>query len=140
MEPPAGFGAERGGGGAADGTWVGQGAESKVHLTEEAEVLAPAGGGRGTNDLGGGDAGLAEPLPQGSGLTATRPRVGVEAEELDTLRVPQSLARQLGQGVVEEKEHGETAKVAEGAAVHLSDAVVVQEKAVEVDQPSEHVL
>lgn len=140
MEPPAGFGAEGGGGGAGDGTWVGQGAEGKVHLAEEAEVLAPAGGGRGTDHLRGGDAGLAEPLPQGPGLTATGPGVGVEAEELDTLRVPQSLAGQLGQGVVEEKEHGEAAQVAEGAAVHLSDSVVVQEEAVEVDQASEHVL
>lgn len=54
--------------------------------------------------------------------------------------VPQSLAGQLSQGVVEKKEHGEAAEVAKGAAVHLPDAVVMQEKAVKVDQATEHIL
>ena len=52
MEPPAGFGAEGGGGGASDGARVGQGAEGEVHLPEEAEVLATAGRRGGADDLG----------------------------------------------------------------------------------------
>lgn len=140
VEPPAGFGAECGGGGASDGAWIGQGAEGEVHLTEEAKVLPTAGWRGGADHLGRGNAGLAEPLPQGAGLAAARPGVGVEAEELDALRVPQGLAGQLGQGVVEEEEHGQAAEVAERAAVHLPDAVVMEEKAVQVDQTTKHVL
>lgn len=140
MDPPAGFGAEGGGGGAPNGAGVGQGAEGEVHLTKEAQVLAAAGGGGGADHIGGRNAGLAEPLPQGTSLTATGPGVGVEAEELDALCVPQGLTGQLGQGVVEQEEHGETAQVTEGAAVHLPDAVVVEQEAVQVDEAAEYVL
>lgn len=140
MEPPAGLGAEGGGGGAGNGARVRQRAEGEVHLTKEAEILATTGGRGGADDFRWGDTGLTEPLPQGTGLTATRPGVGIEAEELDALGVPQSLAGQLSQSVIEEEEHCQAAKVTEGPAVHLSDAVVVEEKAIEVDQAAEHVL
>lgn len=140
MEPPAGLGAEGGGGGASDGAWVGQGAEGEVHLTKEAKVLAAAGGRGSADHLGWRDTCLTEPLPQGAGLTATGPGVGVEPQELNALGVPQGLAGQLSQRVIEEEEHGQAAKVTEGAAVHLPDAVVMEEKAVEVDQAAEHIL
>lgn len=140
MEPPAGFGAEGGSGGASNGAWVRQGAEGEVHLTEEAEVLATASGRWGTHHLWWRDTGLTEPLPQGAGLTPAGPGVGIEAEELDSLRVPQGLTGQFSQGVVEEEEHGEAAEVPKGSAVHLPDAVVMEEKAVKIDQATEHVL
>lgn len=140
MEPPAGFGAEGGGGGASDGARIGQGAEGEVHLPKEAKILAAAGGRGGADHLGWRDAGLTEPLPQGTGLAAAGPGVGIETEELDALGVPQGLAGQLSQGVVEEEEHGQAAEVTEGAAVYLPDAVVVKQKAVKVDQATEHVL
>lgn len=84
----------------------------------------------GAHELRGGDAGLAEPLPEGASLTAAGPGVTVEAEELDALGVPHGLAWQLGQGVVEQVKDGQAAQVTESPAVDLPDAVVVEKKAV----------
>lgn len=138
--PPARLGAEGGGGASSQRAGVGHGAEGKVQLPEEAEVLASALRGRHAHELGGGEASLAEPLPQAAGLAAARPGVAVEAEELDALDVPHGLAGQLGQGVVEQVKDGEATQVAERFAVDLPDAVVMHEQAVQVDQASEHVL
>lgn len=139
-EPPAGLGAEGGRGGAGQGAGVRQRAEGEVQLSQEPEVLAATLGGGGAHDLRGGDAGLAEPLPEGAGLAAAGPGIAVEAEELDVLHILHGLARQLGQGVVEEVEDGQAAQIAESPAVDLLDAVLVEEEAVQVDQASEHVL
>lgn len=139
-EPPACLGAEGGRGGSSQRAGVRHGAEGEVHLPEEPEVLATALGWGGAHKLGGGNAGLAEPLPQGAGLTAAGPGVTIQAEELDALDVLHGLAWQLGQGVVEQVKDGQAAQVAESTAVDLPDAVVMDEEAVQVDQASEHVL
>lgn len=99
--PPACLGAKGGGGASSQRAGVRHGAEGKVQLSEEAEVLASALRGRHAHELGGGEASLAEPLPQAVGLAAARPGVAVEAEELDALDVPHGLAGELGQRVVE---------------------------------------
>lgn len=138
--PPARLGAEGGGGASSQRAGVGHGAESKVQLPEEPEVLASALGGRHAHELGGGEASLTEPLPEAAGLAAAGPGVAVEAEELDALDVPHGLAGELGQGVVEQVENGEATQVAESLAVDLPDTVVVDEQAVQVDQASEHIL
>lgn len=131
--PPACLGAEGGGGASSQRAGVGHGAEGKVQLSEEAKVLASALSGRHARELGGGEASLAEPLPQAAGLAATRPGVVVEAQELDALDVPHGLAGELGQGVVEQVEDGQATQVAECFAVDLPDSVVVDEQAVQVD-------
>jgi len=92
VEPPAGFGAKGGGGGTSDGAGIGKGAGGEVHLTKKAEVLVAAGSRGCADNLGRRDAGLTEPLPQAASLAAAGPGVGVEAEELDPLGVPQGLA------------------------------------------------
>lgn len=139
-EPPAGLGAEGGRGGSSQRARVGQRAEGEVQLPEESQVLAAALGWGGAHELRGGDAGLAEPLPEGAGLTAAGPGVTIEAEELDALGVFHGLAWQLGQGVVEQVKDGQAAQVTESPTVDLPDAVVVDKEAVQVDQASEHIL
>lgn len=139
-EPPAGLGAEGGRGASRQRAGVRHRAEGEVQLPEESEVLAATLGWGGAHELGGGDAGLAEPLPEGTGLAATGPGVAVEAEELDALGVFHGLAGQLSQGVVEQVKDSQAAQVAESPAVDLPDAVVVDQEAVQVDQASEHVL
>lgn len=139
-EPPAGLGAEAGCCGASQGAWVRHRAEGEIHLTEESEVLAATLGWGGAHDLRGGDAGFAEPLPEGTGLTAAGPGVAVEAQELNALSVLHGLAWQLRQGVVEKVKDCQTTQIAERPTVHLSDAVVVEKQAVQVDQASEHIL
>lgn len=138
--PPARLGAEGCGGASSQRAGVGYGAEGKVQLSEEAEVLASTVRGRHAHEIGGGKTGVAEPLPQAPGLAAARPGIAVEPEELDALDVPHGLAGELGQGVVEQVEDGEATQVAESFAVDLPDAVVVDEQAVQVDETTEHVL
>lgn len=139
-EPPAGIGFEGGGGGAGQGARIGHRAEGEVHLPHETQVKATARGRGGADELRAGDAVGAEKVPEGPGLTAAGPGVAIEPQELDGVHVTHRLTGQLCQGVVEEEEHGETAKVAEGAAVDLSHTVVVQQQPVQVDQAPEHIL
>lgn len=139
-EPPARLGAEGGGCGSGHGAGVRHGAEGEIHLTQESEVLATALGWGGAHDFWGGDAGFAEPLPEGTGLTAAGPGVAVEAQELDTLGVLHGLAWQLGQRVVEKVKDRQATQIAESPTVHLPDAVVMEKEAVQVDQASEHIL
>lgn len=77
--------------------------------------------------------GLTEPLPYGARLTAAGPGVSVEPQEFNALQVPQRLTGQLSHGVVEQEQHGQTAQVPEGAAVHLADTVVMEKQPVQVD-------
>lgn len=140
MEPPAGFCAEGGGCGASNGAWVRQGAEGKVHLTKEAKILSATSWRGGANDLWRRDTSLPEPLPQGTGLTAAWPGVSVKTEEFNALGVPQCLAGELSQRVVEEEEHGQAAEVTKGATVHLPDAVVMEQETIKVNQATKHVL
>ena len=139
-EPPAGLGAEGGCGASSKRAGVRQRAEGEVQLPEKAEVLAATLGRGGAHEVRGGDAGLAEPLPERAGLAAAGPGVAIEAEELDALGVFHGLAGQLGQGVVEQVEDGQTTQVTESPAVDLPDAVVVDQESVQVDQASEHIL
>lgn len=76
-EPPTGFGAEGGGGGSSQGAGVRHRAEGEVQLPEESEVLATTLGWRGANQVWWGDAGFAEPLPQGTGFTTAGPWVAI---------------------------------------------------------------
>lgn len=139
-EPPAGLGAEGGGGGAGERAGVGKGAQGEVHLPQEAQVLSATGSGGSAQHVGAGYTGATEELPQGTSLAAACPGVVVQAQELDGVDVAHGLTGQLCQRVVEEKEHGQPAQVAESAAVDLTDPVVVQQQPIEVHQTTEHVL
>lgn len=96
-EPPAGLGAEGSGGGSSQGARVWQGAQGKVHLTQEAEVQATAGCRRGTEKLRTGDSVGSEELPEWTSLTTTGPGIVVEPQELDGLHITHCLAGQLSQ-------------------------------------------
>lgn len=139
-EPPAGFGAEGGCGGSSQGSRVRQRAESKVQFPEESEILATTLRWGRAHELRRGDAGFAEPLPEGTGLAAAGPGITIEAEELDTLGIFHGLAWQLSQGVVKKIKDGQAAKVTKSPTVDLPDAVVMDKEAVQVDQASEHIL
>lgn len=139
-EPPAGLGAEGSGGGSSQRARVWQGAQGKVHLTQEAEVQATAGSRSGTEELRAGDPVGPEEIPELTSLTATGPGIVVETQELNGFHITHCLARQLSQWVVEKEEHGKTTQVAEGAAVDLTNTIVVQEQAVQVDQATKHIL
>lgn len=139
-EPPAGLGAEGGGGGASEGAGVGKWAQSEVHLPQEAQVLSTTRSWGSAHNLGAGHTGTSEELPQGTSLTAARPGVVVQPQELDGGDVTHGLTGQLCQGVVEEKEHGQPAQVAESAAIDLTDSVVVHQQTIEVHQATEHIL
>ena len=139
-EPPAGLGAEGGRGGSSHGAGVSQGAEGEVQLPEESEVLALTLGWGVAHEVGGSNAGFAEPLPQGASFTTAGPRVSIQTQELDALDVFHGLAWYLGQGVVEQVKDGQAAQVTESTTVDLPDAVVVEEEAVQVDQASERIL
>lgn len=91
-EPPAGLGAEGSGGGSSQGARVWQGAQGKVHLTQEAKVQATAGSRRGTEQLRTGDPVGPEELPEWASLTATGPGIVVEPQELDGLHITHCLA------------------------------------------------
>ncbi len=139
-EPPAGLGAEGGGGGAREGAGVRKWAQGEVHLPQEAQVLSTTRSWGGAQNLGAGQTGTSEELPQGTSLAAASPGVVVQPQELDGGDVTHGLTGQLCQGVVEKEEHGQPAQVAESAAIDLTDPVVVQQQTVEVDQAMEHVL
>lgn len=96
-EPPAGLGAEGSGGGSSQGARVWQGAQGKVHFTQEAKVQATAGSRRCTEQLRTGDPVGPEELPKWASLTATGPGIVVEPQELDGLHIAHRLAGQLSQ-------------------------------------------
>lgn len=139
-EPPAGLGAEGGCGASSQRAGVWQRTQGKVQLPEKSEVLATTWGWGGAYELGGGNAGLAEPLPEGTGLTAAGPGITIETEELDALGIFHGLTRQFGQGVIEQVEDGQATQVTESSAIDLPDAVVMDKEAVQIDQASEHIL
>lgn len=139
-EPPAGLGAKRCRSASSQRARVRQRAEGKVQLPEKSEVLATSLGWGGAHQLRGGDAGLTEPLPEGTGLTAAGPGITIEAKELDALGIFHCLTWQLGQGVVEQVEDGQATQITEGSTIDLSDAVIMDKEAVQVDQASEHIL
>lgn len=139
-EPPAGLGAEGGCGASRQRAGVRQRTQGKVQLPEKSEVLAATWGWGGAYELRGGNAGLAEPLPEGASLTAAGPGVTIETEELDALGIFHCLARQLRQGVIEQVEDGQATQVTESSAIDLPDAVVMDKETVQVDQASEHIL
>lgn len=139
-EPPAGLGAKRCRSASSQRARVRQRAEGKVQLPEKSEVLATSLGWGGAHQLRGGDAGLTEPLPEGTGLTAAGPGITIEAKELDALGIFHCLTWQLGQGVVEQVEDGQATQITESSTIDLSDAVIMDKEAVQVDQASEHIL
>ncbi len=139
-EPPAGLGAEGSGGSAREGAGVGKWAQGKVHLPQKAQVLSTTRCWGGAQNLGAGQTGASEELPQGTSLAAAGPGVVVQPQELDGGDVTHGLTGQLCQGVVEEEEHGQPAQVTESTTIDLTDPVVVQQQTVEVDQAMEHVL
>lgn len=139
-EPPAGLGAEGGCGASSQRARVRQRTQGKVQLPEKSEVLAATWGRGGAYEIRGGNAGLAEPLPEGASLTAAGPGITIETEELDALGVFHCLTRQLGQGVIEQVEDGQATQVTESSPIDLPDAVVMDKEAVQVDQASEHIL
>ena len=138
-EPPAGLGAEGGCCASSQWAWVRHRAESKVHFPQESEVLATTRGWGGAHELGRGDAGFAEPLPEGTSLTATGPGIPIEAEKLDALSIFHGLTGQFSQGIVEKIKDGQAAQVAESPTIDLSDAVVMDKEAVQIDETSEHI-
>lgn len=139
-EPPAGFGAVGGRGASSQWAGIRHRAEGKVQLPQKSEVLTAPWGWWGAYQLRGGDAGLSEPLPQGTRLAAAGPGVAIEAKELDGLDVPHGLALELGYGVVEQVKNGQASQVTESPTVDLPNAVVMEKKSVQVDQASEHIL
>lgn len=96
-EPPAGLGAKGSGGGSSQGARIRQGAQSKVHLTQEAKVLATARSRSATEQLRTGDPVGPEEVPERTSLTTTGPGIVVKPQELDGLHITHCLARKLNQ-------------------------------------------